>query len=315
MARVLSYEFRARLPACVGSQELSARSANIDTVKAMTDRLRHRGPDGAGVWSAPGRRPRPSPSVHPGLVACGRRADGVRRARAHLQRRDLQPRRRCAPSCPGPWRSTGDTEVLLHLLARYGNPASPRRSACSPSRAGMPVPGGCCWRVTASASSRCTTSSCPTASRSPPNSRRCWCSARRRSTRGALRDYLFHGYVPAPKTIFRGISKLPAGHTLMLGGRARLDRTILGALGRVRLEDAGRYRRAARRAAAHGRAGAHAVGCSRGRFPERRHRLLAHRLLSGSSANLQPGVRRARPIRTRGGRAGPRRISTPCTPI
>src|SRR5215475_4938813 len=30
----------------------------------------------------------------------------------------------------------------------------------------------------------------------------------------AVRDYLFHGYVPAPKTIYQGISKLPAGHTL-----------------------------------------------------------------------------------------------------
>ena len=29
-------------------------SANIDTVTAMTDRLRHRGPNGAGIWSAPG---------------------------------------------------------------------------------------------------------------------------------------------------------------------------------------------------------------------------------------------------------------------
>jgi asparagine synthase (glutamine-hydrolysing) len=30
-----------------------------------------------------------------------------------------------------------------------------------------------------------------------------------------VRDFLFHGYVPAPKTIYRGISKLPAGHTLV----------------------------------------------------------------------------------------------------
>ena len=32
--------------------------------------------------------------------------------------------------------------------------------------------------------------------------------------RSAVRDFLFHGYIPAPKTIYRGIFKLPAGHTL-----------------------------------------------------------------------------------------------------
>jgi asparagine synthase (glutamine-hydrolysing) len=32
--------------------------------------------------------------------------------------------------------------------------------------------------------------------------------------RSALRDFLFHGYVPAPKTIYQGIAKLPAGHSL-----------------------------------------------------------------------------------------------------
>src|SRR5260370_33733446 len=30
----------------------------------------------------------------------------------------------------------------------------------------------------------------------------------------AVRDFLFHGYIPAPKTIYRGICKLPAAHTL-----------------------------------------------------------------------------------------------------
>src|SRR5260221_370319 len=30
----------------------------------------------------------------------------------------------------------------------------------------------------------------------------------------AVRDFLFHGYIPAPKTIYQGICKLPAAHTL-----------------------------------------------------------------------------------------------------
>ena len=42
---------------------------------------------------------------------------------------------------------------------------------------------------------------------------------------GAVRDYLFHGYVPAPKTIYRGIAKLPAGHTLTWqDGRVHIER-------------------------------------------------------------------------------------------
>jgi asparagine synthase (glutamine-hydrolysing) len=36
---------------------------------------------------------------------------------------------------------------------------------------------------------------------------------------------LFHGYIPAPKTIYQGISKLPAGHTLTWeNGRVRIER-------------------------------------------------------------------------------------------
>src|SRR5208282_4163286 len=40
----------------------------------------------------------------------------------------------------------------------------------------------------------------------------------------ALRDFLFHGYIPAPKTIYQGIAKLPAGHTLTWqAGRIRIE--------------------------------------------------------------------------------------------
>jgi len=41
----------------------------------------------------------------------------------------------------------------------------------------------------------------------------------------AVRDFLFHGYIPAPKTIYRGIAKLPAGHTLTWqAGRISIER-------------------------------------------------------------------------------------------
>jgi asparagine synthase (glutamine-hydrolysing) len=41
----------------------------------------------------------------------------------------------------------------------------------------------------------------------------------------ALDDYLAYGYVPAPRTIYRSVSKLPAGHRLLLqGGRVDVSR-------------------------------------------------------------------------------------------
>ncbi len=42
---------------------------------------------------------------------------------------------------------------------------------------------------------------------------------------GAFFDYLAYKYVPAPRTIFRGINKLPAGHWLLIEeGRVRIER-------------------------------------------------------------------------------------------
>jgi asparagine synthase (glutamine-hydrolysing) len=43
--------------------------------------------------------------------------------------------------------------------------------------------------------------------------------------RSAVRDFLFHGYIPAPKSIYQGIAKLPAGHTLSWAeGRVSIER-------------------------------------------------------------------------------------------
>ena len=43
--------------------------------------------------------------------------------------------------------------------------------------------------------------------------------------KSAVRDFLFHGYIPAPKTIYQGIAKLPAGHSLSWrDGELRIER-------------------------------------------------------------------------------------------
>ncbi len=126
---------------------------------------------------------------------------------------------------PGPWRSTGDTEVLLHLLAREGAAGlskvvgmfafaiwdgDARRLTLARDRLGIKplyyriLPDGLAF---ASELKALLVLDNPKIDAS------------------AVRDYLFHGYVPAPKSIYRGICKLPAAHTLTWqDGRVRIER-------------------------------------------------------------------------------------------
>ncbi len=126
---------------------------------------------------------------------------------------------------PGPWRSTGDTEVLLHLLAREGAAGlskvvgmfafaiweeDARRLMLARDRLGIKplyyriLPDGLAF---ASELKALLVLDNPKIDAS------------------AVRDYLFHGYVPAPKSIYRGICKLPAAHTLTWqDGRVRIER-------------------------------------------------------------------------------------------
>jgi asparagine synthase (glutamine-hydrolysing) len=126
---------------------------------------------------------------------------------------------------PGPWHSTGDTEVLLHLLAREGTAAlskvvgmfafaiwdgQARRLTLARDRLGIKplyyriLPDGVAF---ASELKALLVLDEPAIDAS------------------AVRDYLFHGYVPAPKSIYRGIAKLPAGHTLIWqDGRVHIER-------------------------------------------------------------------------------------------
>jgi asparagine synthase (glutamine-hydrolysing) len=198
--------------------------ASIETVTAMTDRLRHRGPDGAGIWSAPGvvlghRRL--------SILDLSHAADEPMVFGEHVltYNGEIYNYPALRSGLPGPWRSTGDTEVLLHLLAREGR-------ACLSKTVGMFAFG--CWDVAAQRLllARDRLGIKPLYYQLLPDGiafaselKALLVLGKPQVDPGALRDYLFHGYVPAPKTIFRGIAKLPAGHTLTWeSGKVAIER-------------------------------------------------------------------------------------------
>jgi asparagine synthase (glutamine-hydrolysing) len=198
--------------------------ANPDTVGRMSQRLQHRGPDGEGIWSARG------------AVLAHRRLSIQDLSEAAHQpmvygshvlsyNGELYNHESLRAGLPGPWHSTGDTEVLLHLLSRDGSAclsqlvgmfafahwdAERRRLLLARDRLGIKplyyclLPEGIAFASELKALALLWT---PTIDR------------------GAVRDFLFHGYVPSPKTIYEGFAKLPAGHMLTWeDGRARVER-------------------------------------------------------------------------------------------
>jgi asparagine synthase (glutamine-hydrolysing) len=198
--------------------------ASLDTVTLMAERLRHRGPDGHGVWGAPGVA-----FGHRRLAILDLTPGGhqpmVLGPHALTYNGELYNHERLRAALPGPWHSSGDTEVLLHLLAREGAACLERlvgmfafahwdavaqRLLLARDRVGIKplyyqiLPDGIAFASELKAL---------LVLGKPP------------IDPGAVRDYLFHGYVPAPKTIYGGIAKLPAGHTLTWqDGRVRIER-------------------------------------------------------------------------------------------
>jgi asparagine synthase (glutamine-hydrolysing) len=198
--------------------------ASGDVVTAMAQRLRHRGPDGEGQWSAPG-------------VALGHRRLAIQDptecghqpmllgALALTYNGEIYNHQTLRRGLKGPWHSTGDTETLLHLLEGGGVAALERLAGMFAfglwdgasrslllvrDRLGMKplyyqlFPDGIAFASELKAL---------LVLGKPP------------IDRSAVRDFLFHGYIPAPKTIYQGIAKLPAGHTLTWAdGRVAIER-------------------------------------------------------------------------------------------
>jgi asparagine synthase (glutamine-hydrolysing) len=190
----------------------------------MAQRLRHRGPDGEGVWSQPGVA-----LAHRRLAILdlseGAHQPMVFGSQVLTYNGEIYNHEQLRSNLPGPWNSTGDTEVLLHLLARDG-------SACLQRLIGMFAFASWDTREQRLLLVRDRVGIKPLYYQILPDGIAFASELKALRVLGdapidqsAVRDFLFHGYIPAPKTIYRGIAKLPAGHTLSWqAGRVTVQR-------------------------------------------------------------------------------------------
>ncbi|HME38971.1 MAG TPA: asparagine synthase (glutamine-hydrolyzing) [Steroidobacteraceae bacterium] len=215
---------RARLPAMCGIAGIIGSRASVEIARSMAQRLRHRGPDGEGVWGEPGAALAHRRLAILDLSECGHQPM-LFDSQVLSYNGEIYNHERLRAELPGPWRSSGDTEVLVHLLAKHGSACldrlvgmfafaawdrAERRLLLVRDRLGIKplyyqlLPDGIAFASELKA---------------------LLVLGRPEIDHSAVRDYLFHGYIPAPKTIYQGIAKLPAGHTLTWAeGRIRIER-------------------------------------------------------------------------------------------
>jgi asparagine synthase (glutamine-hydrolysing) len=188
-------------------------AATAEAVEAMSARLEHRGPDGHGTWLAPGVA-----IAHRRLAILDPTPAGAQPMQlgAHVltYNGELYNFHALRARVAAPLRSNCDTEVLLQLFSREGLRCLPqlvgmfafavwdserRELFGARDRLGIKpfyyrlLPDGIAFASELKALLVLGT---------PP------------IDKSAVRDFLFHGYIPAPKTIYQGIAKLPAGHCL-----------------------------------------------------------------------------------------------------
>jgi asparagine synthase (glutamine-hydrolysing) len=190
----------------------------------MAQRLAHRGPDADGVWSQPGVALSHRRLAIQDLTDAGRQPM-LFGPHVLTYNGELYNHEKLRAALPGPWASSGDTEVLLRLLAVEGSAGLSRlagmfafaswdtgsqRLLLVRDRLGIKplyyrlMPEGIAFASELKALVLLGASDID---------------------QSAVRDFLFHGYIPAPKTIYRGIHKLPAGHTLTWqSGRVSIQR-------------------------------------------------------------------------------------------
>ncbi len=190
----------------------------------MAQRLLHRGPDGDGVWSQPGVALSHRRLAIQDLTDAGRQPM-LFGSQVLTYNGELYNHERLRAALPGPWVSSGDTEVLLRLLATEGG-------ACLRRLVGMFAFASWDTQAKRLLLARDRLGIKPLYYRLLPDGIAFASELKALMLLGtpeidpsAVRDFLFHGYVPAPKTIYHGIRKLPAAHTLTWqAGRVTIER-------------------------------------------------------------------------------------------
>lgn len=207
-----------------GIAGIISERASAAIAGSMAQRLLHRGPDGEGVWSEPGVA-----LAHRRLAILDLSEGGHQPMLFDSQvltyNGEIYNHERLRAALPGPWRSSGDTEVLVHLLATEG-------SACLDRLVGMFAFAAWDRRERRLLLVRDRLGIKPLYYQVLPDGiafaselKALLVLGQPEIDRSAVRDFLFHGYIPAPKTIYRGIAKLPAGHTLTWSaGRISIER-------------------------------------------------------------------------------------------
>jgi asparagine synthase (glutamine-hydrolysing) len=207
-----------------GIAGIVGREASAEAAQAMSARIAHRGPDGHGIWEAAGVA-----LAHRRLAILDPTPAGAQPMQfgAHVltYNGELYNFHALRANIDAPLHSNCDTEVLLHLLARDGKRCLPelvgmfafavwdaerRELFAARDRLGIkPL----YYRVLADGIAFASELKALLVLGKPA------------IDKSAVRDFLFHGYIPAPKTIYQGIAKLPAGHSLSWqAGDLRIER-------------------------------------------------------------------------------------------
>ena len=195
----------------VGIRRFDGQPVHEELLRAMAARLAHRGPDGEGYWvdGSVGFGHRRLSIID---VAGSPQPMATADERVHVTfNGEIFNFRELRDGLDYPFRTGGDTEVLLALLpARRAPGRSSGCAASSPTRCTTATT--CGWSATGSASCRCSPTPTTTCSRSRPRSRRCCrrCRPPRRSTWRASTPTSRGGPSAAPHTLFEGVTQAAA---------------------------------------------------------------------------------------------------------
>lgn len=201
---------------------VSSRPVDVSVVERMRDRLAHRGPDAAGVWSSADRRTclghrrlsivDLSPEANQPLLSTDGRFAAVLNGEVY----NFRALRRQLADEGVAFRTRSDTEVLIEAYRRWGESCLERLSGmfafaiwddklrrlfCARDRAGEKpfyytvVDGSFVFA-------------------SELKGLLPWPGFRRELDHTAIADYLTFGFVPDPKSVWEGTRKLPPGHFL-----------------------------------------------------------------------------------------------------